>query len=137
MASPASSLGPQGIVELIGVYNANGGPIGEAKYVIGSFLGRVHCALCDVTHSPFRRKPQWDRLVQELGLPVTLLHLNEMPADVAVAVSHVGSPSVLARLSDRSLRVVLDPVQLERLGGSVDGFGQALRRALNTGDTGM
>jgi len=33
------------VIELIGVYHADGGPIGEAKYVIGKFLGRAHCSL--------------------------------------------------------------------------------------------
>ena len=37
-------------------YHADGGPIGEVRYIIGKLLGTAHCALCDITHSPFRRK---------------------------------------------------------------------------------
>jgi len=30
------------VLELIGVYHAEGGPVGEAKYVIGRMLGKAH-----------------------------------------------------------------------------------------------
>ena len=48
------------VSELIGVYNADGGLVGEATYLVGHLLGRTQCALCDVTHSPVRRKPAWE-----------------------------------------------------------------------------
>ena len=60
---------PHALHEIVGVYHADGGPIGEARYVIGKLLGTAHCALCDITHSPVRRKREWDRMVAELGLP--------------------------------------------------------------------
>lgn len=112
--------------ELIGVYHADGGPMGEAKYVIGKLLGTAHCALCDVTRSPVRRKPQWDAMITRLGIPVSLLHLNEQPTDVAAATRATGTPVVLARLSDGSLAAALGPGELDRLGGSVSDFEQAV-----------
>ena len=118
------------VAELVGVYHADGGPVGEVKYVLGKLLGTAHCALCDVTHSPVRRKPEWDRMVRRLGIPFTLLHLNEMPADVAAAVRGTGSPVVLARLSDGTLHPVLTPSELDGLGGSVDLAEQAIRAGL-------
>ena len=114
------------VTELIGVYHADGGPVGEAKYVLGKLLGTAHCALCDITHSPVRRKPQWDALVTRLGVPVTLVHLNEMPGDVAAATAVTGTPVVLARLSDGSLQPALGAQELDQLGGSVDDFETAL-----------
>ena len=63
--------GPE-LRELIGVYHADGGPIGEARYVLGRMLGTAHCGLCDITHSPVRRKPEWDRIGIE--------HLARLPA---------------------------------------------------------
>ena len=75
------------VVGLVGVYHADGGPIGEAKYVLGKLLGTAHCALCDITHSPVRRKPAWDRMVAGLGVDVELLHLNEMSPEVAAATA--------------------------------------------------
>jgi hypothetical protein len=115
---------------LVGVYHADGGPIGEARYVIGRLLGTAHCALCDVTHSPLRRKPEWDRMVSTLGVPFELLHLNEMPPEIAAATARHGSPVVLARLPRGRVAPVLLPAELELLGGSVQAFSRALRAAL-------
>lgn len=118
------------IDSLVGVYHADGGPIGEAKYVVGKLLGTAHCALCDITHSPVRRKPAWDRMVAQLGIPFALVHLNEMDADVSAATARHGSPVVLARLSDGTVAPVLLPADLDRLGGSVEAFAAALQNAL-------
>lgn len=114
--------------ELIGVYDADGGVVGEAKYVIGKLLGTAHCTLCDITHSPVRRKPQWDEMAARLGIPITLMHLNEMPEDVAAVVARAGAPVVLQRSAD-GLEVLLDAETLDGLGGSVDAFDRAVRAA--------
>ncbi len=129
---PTSGKAP--ITELIGVYHADGGPIGEAKYVIGKLLGTAHCALCDITHSPLRRKPEWDRMVHRLGVPVALLHLNEMPRDVAAVVAEHGSPIVLARTAAGQLGVLVPTVRLDALNGSVDAFETAVRDAVEVQD---
>ena len=49
------------MVELVGVYAADGGLVGEVAYVVGHLLGRTECALCDVTHETLRRKPDGTR----------------------------------------------------------------------------
>lgn len=118
------------VIGFVGVYHADGGPLGEAKYLIGKLLGSTHCSLCDITHSPMRRKPEWDRMVARLGAPVALLHLNELGPDVDAETQAVGSPVVLARLADDSLATVLSPTDLDRLDGSVDSFERALHTAL-------
>ena len=42
---------------LVGVYNANGGIVGELSYVLGKVKGSAHCALCDISHGKsFRAK---------------------------------------------------------------------------------
>jgi hypothetical protein len=112
------------------MYDADGGLLGEASYVWGKLRGTRHCGLCDITHSPVRRKPAWDRFVAELGLPFELLHLNEMPTDVASVVATAGAPVVLARHDDRSLSVLLDAAALDEAGGSVELFGAALSARL-------
>ena len=73
------------VTRLVGVYDADGGLLGEAAYVWGKVRGTRHCALCDITHGRVRRKPEWDRMVADLGVPVDLLHLDEMPPDVREA----------------------------------------------------
>ena len=117
---------PVPCTELIGVYHADGGPLGEAAYIVGTLLGTAHCALCDITHSPLRRKPAWKAMVARLGVPFTLVYLNEMDPDVAAVVATSGSPVVLARHPDDTLAVALTPSELDRLGGSVDAFHTAL-----------
>ena len=52
----------QPFVELVGVYDADGGIRGEVSYVVGHLLHRRECALCDITHT-WRRKPAWDAMV--------------------------------------------------------------------------
>jgi hypothetical protein len=116
------------IREFIGVYHADGGLRGEVRYIVGHLLGRTECALCDITHSPVRRKKEWDRFAADLGVPFRLLHLNEMPADVAAIVASQGSPLVLAR-TGTALQVVLSAEQLADLDGSVEAFAAALADA--------
>jgi hypothetical protein len=117
------------LTAVIGVYHADGGPVGEAKYVIGKLLGRAHCALCDITHALVHRKLAWDRMAAQLGTEVQLLHLNEMPDDVAALVDKHGSPVVLGRSGEGTLSVLLTADALERMDGSVAAFDAALRAA--------
>lgn len=118
------------VTELVGVYNADAGLVGEARYVVGSWFGKAHCALCDVTHSPFRRKKQWDTMVRDLAVPFSLDHLNDMPRDVGQLVAQHGAPLVAARLANGGIRVLLTPGDLEPLEGSVTGFEGLLRTTL-------
>jgi len=117
-----------GFEEVIGVYDADGGAIGEARYVIGKLLGRTHCALCDITHSPVRRKPAWDAMTVRLSVPITLLHVNEMPTDVAAATREHGVPAVFGR-TPSGLVPLLSPSALDTLGGSVERFEISIREA--------
>lgn len=113
---------------ILGVYNADGGLVGELRYIVGHMLGTVSCALCDITHSPIRRKREWDSLVAELGIHVDLRHLNELDEREAAAVG-VSAPIVLVE-RDGVLTPLLDNAQLEALDGSVSAFGVAVRAAL-------
>jgi hypothetical protein len=112
---------------LVGVYHADGGLRGEAAYVIGHLFGRAHCSLCDITHSPVRRKPAWDAMVARLGIPVDLVHLNER--DERVAAASVETPCVLAEV-DGDFRPLLGPADLDGLGGDVQAFEAAVRGAI-------
>ncbi len=116
--------------ELVGVYDARGGLLGEAAYVWGRLHGTRHCALCDITHSSVRRKPAWDGLVERLGLRFVLLHLNELPGDVGAVVRETGAPVVLAR-TDHEVFALLSAHQLDQASGSIDLFERALRDRLS------
>lgn len=115
---------------LVGVYRAEGSLRGEVAYVVGKLLGRAHCSLCDITHSPVRRKASWDRFVAGLGVPFELVHLDERDAATAAVVTGWDdTPAVLAEV-DGGLQVVLGPDDLDLVDGDVDRFGAALRTAL-------
>ncbi|MBM6405550.1 hypothetical protein JQN72_14995 [Phycicoccus sp. CSK15P-2] len=119
------------IVEVLGVYDADGGVRGELAYVVGHLLGRTECALCDVTHGGLRRKPAWDAMTADLPVPVRLAHRNELSAPEADAVEASGLPVVLGARADGSLTVLVPPLTLGGLGGSVEAFGDSLRAALD------
>lgn len=109
-----------------GIYNADGGVAGEIRYLFGHLFGSVECSLCDITHSVVRRKPEWDRMVARMGVPVVVLHRNELDERLEAAVRDVALPVVIAHRSDGSTGVALTADQLAQLGGSVDAFEVAL-----------
>jgi hypothetical protein len=117
-------------IELIGVYHADGGIVGELRYVIGKARGNAHCALCDITHGSVRRKRQWDDTCRSFDIPIRLVHLNERSAEETAACS-LGTPTVLARWADGNVTALLGPADLE-LGGSVPAFFAQLDQALTS-----
>lgn len=127
-AGPAS-VRSMTITELVGVYDADGGLLGEAAYIWGRLRGSRHCSLCDITHSPWRRKPAWDAMTSRLPVPIRLLHLNELDEELAATVARVRAPVVLARAGDRWSVVARDD-ELDALDGSVEGLGDLLRERL-------
>ena len=120
-------------IRLIGVYNADGGVIGELKYFFGHLIGIAKCELCDITHSPIRRKASWDRLAGELkteyGLDFALEHLNER-SEAETKASVGREPCVLAEYPDGSLGMFLDRQELRVVGGDVERFAKLVRARL-------
>ena len=117
------------VSELVGVYDADGGLLGEAAYVWGKVRGTRHCGLCDITHSAVRRKAEWDRMAASLPVPVRLLHLNELDDDLRAAVVAAGAPVVLAR-DGAGWTDLLGAAELDEMAGSVAAFEAAVRRRL-------
>ena len=117
------------VTRLVGVYDADGGLLGEAAYVWGKVRRTRHCALCDITHGRVRRRPTWDRMVVEPGIPVDRLHLDEMPPDVRQAVAACCGPVVLARTA-AGLRPLVVGADLDAPDGSVGRLGDVLRARL-------
>ncbi|GAA1477337.1 hypothetical protein GCM10009623_17830 [Nocardioides aestuarii] len=117
------------VEELLGVYDADGGVRGELAYVWGRWRGTAHCSLCDITHTAWRRKQEWDAMVAGLPVPLRVAHRNELAPDEARAVQGVQLAAVLARRED-GWRVFLRADRLDALGGDVAAFEQAVRREL-------
>lgn len=111
------------------VYNADGGLKGELTYVVGHLLGHAHCALCDITHSSVRRKPEWDRMAATIGVPIHLVHANEASSEVSEAAEGQ-YPAVVAHGPGRDPVVVLTPAQLDDCAGSVDAFHALLEQRI-------
>ena len=117
------------ISEIVGVYDADGGLLGEAAYVWGKVRGTRHCGLCDITHSTVRRKRDWDRMAATLPVPVRLLHLNELDSAVRAAVAATRAPVVLAR-DGGEWRELVGAQELDDMAGSVDAFEAVVRSRL-------
>ena len=120
---------PASIREIVGVYHADGGVMGELRYVLGKARGTVHCALCDITHSTVRRKTAWDDACRTFPHPIRLVHLNERSPE-EVAACTLGTPTVLVSFADGTYRALMGPDDLE-LDGSVSAFFSALDLAIS------
>ena len=123
----------QPVVEVVGVYDADGGVVGEVSYVVGHLLGHTSCSLCDITHGSLRRRPEWDAMVARLPVPVRLVHRNEASDADRHAYSVSGLPAVVGVRDDGSRTVLLGPTGLAALGGSVPAFERALIDAMSVG----
>ena len=111
----------------LGVYDADGGLAGELRYVVGHLLGTAECALCDITHSPVRRKRTWDAMVAELDAPFDLRHRNELTEVETLAIAPMGLPVVAAELADGAWVELLGRDALDACVGDVDTFARHLR----------
>ena len=118
------------ITELVGVYDADGGLLGEAAYVWGKLRGTRHCGLCDITHSSVRRKASWDRMAASLPVPVRLLHLNELDDGLRASVASTGAPVVLGR-DGGTWRELVGAAELDAMKGSVHALEVVLRGRLD------
>lgn len=121
------------ISEIVGVYDADGGLLGEAAYVWGKVRGTRHCGLCDITHATVRRKREWDRMVATLPVPVRMLHLNEVDEAQAAAVAATRAPVVLAR-DGGAWRELVGAQELDEMDGSVAAFEAVVRSRLAVRD---
>jgi hypothetical protein len=107
---------------LIGVYKADGGVIGELSYFFGHLIGVRSCSLCDISHSPVKKKSAFKQLEQELfkehAIAIKMIHLNERN-ERELKASAGREPCMLLEYPDQSISMFLDAVDLKALSGSV------------------
>lgn len=115
------------VTSLVGVYDADGGLRGELAYLTGKLAGR-HCALCDITHSPVRRRQAWDSYVAGLPVPFEVLHRNERSEPLRIATAG-HEPCVVAHTDDGGIVMLLDAAGLAHA-ADVSGLARALDVAL-------
>lgn len=125
MASPTPSADPPSdpplrrpVRRLIGVYHASGTILGEIAYLVGTRLGRSHCALCDITHGAIREKTAWQTRRGALPLPFETVHLDERDAAL-ISVTEGRTPCVVAE-TDAGLEILIGASELARCAGSPD-----------------
>lgn len=110
------------------VYHADGGLVGELRYIVGKLRGTVRCDLCDITHGLTGKKAEFARCEASLGIPIELLHLNERSAALR-AFTEGKTPCVVGH-GAAGLSMLLDAQTLAQMAGSVRQFEDALRAAL-------
>ncbi len=119
---------------LIGVYKADGGLLGELTYVLGHLIGIRECSLCDITHSPIKKKGEFKafekRLLADFDISVRLVHMNER-TESELKASEGREPCVLLQHEDGSLSMFLDFVELKAVDGSVKSFEKLVRSRLD------
>lgn len=116
------------IHRITGIYQADGGLMGELRYVLGKLRNTNQCALCDITHGATRKKPSFERCEADLRVPLDLVHLNERSPDLR-AFSEGRTPCVVGH-TESGFVMLLSAEQLEKMKGSVESFEAALKRAL-------
>lgn len=99
--------------KLVGVYNANGGLMGELSYIAGKVSGSTHCALCDITHglNPLGKK-EWKEAMQCFPVPIEMVHLNEMDERTSALVKGT-TPPVIVLLSPEEDRILITTEEIE------------------------
>lgn len=107
---------------LIGVYKADGGIVGELTYFFGHLIGVRSCTLCDISHSPIKKKSSFKalekQLLEEHGILVRMIHLNERN-ERELKASEGREPCMLLEYPDQSISMFLDSQDLATLSGSV------------------
>jgi len=114
---------------LYGVYNANGGLLGELAYVTGKLMKTAHCALCDITHGWVREKTTFTACRNTFSAPIHTVHINEQ-SDALANYTAERTPCVVAE-TDAGFVMLLDEEALEACNRSVDAFTHALNAALH------
>jgi hypothetical protein len=120
----------QSVNRLYGIYHADGGIIGELSYVIGKFRGTAHCSLCDITHNKISAKKEWKEFVNNLEVPMELLHLNERSNEL-MEISDNKTPCVVSKINNK-LEIIITSEELEICKKSVDKFKEIINNKLLT-----
>lgn len=119
---------------LIGVYNADGGVIGELSYFFGHLVGVRSCSLCDISHSPVKKKSAFKNLEKELKnqhrIEIKMIHMNERN-ERELKASAGREPCMLLEYPDGSMSMLLDATDLKVLSGSVSSLRKLLLSRLD------
>lgn len=115
------------IRQLVAVYNADGGLVGDLRYVAGKIRGTTKCSLCSLTHPKLRKSREFFKCAESFEVPLEVLHRNEVAPEVR---AHIGSatPQVVA-VTDAGCKTLLTTQVLDNI-KTVPAFKEALDRAI-------
>ena len=116
------------ILEVVGVYHAEGTWLGELRYLFGKWRGTAHCELCDITHDLVREKTAFQRLRLALPIPLRTLHLDERD-DTLTRFTEGLTPCVVGRTTS-GWTLLLDSQTLASCSKDVAKFERLLRTQL-------
>ena len=115
------------IERLTMVWNAESGAATAFLDLLKKLLHVGDCALCDLTHRGASQNPEWSKCWQAVGVPVKLLHRDDLDAPLREA-SLGRFPCVVAH-TNSEIVLLLGPEDVERCGGSVEALREAVRVA--------
>ena len=113
---------------MYGVYHADGGLLGELRYVMGVAFRGQHCSLCDITHSLAWEKGEMKKWRKTSEIPFHLVHLNERPEEVKQATEGK-TPCIVAKTSSGFVMLATDE-ELTSFDGSVELLKDHIERQL-------
>jgi hypothetical protein len=113
---------------LYAIYDADGSLAGELRYLVGKFLGRADCALCDLSHGwhPAGKRAWQQR--QGATTQLSWLHRDEVPHHVLTHVSD--SLPCIAMDTNGRVDILITKDQLDQCEGDFMVFEQLLARKL-------
>ena len=118
------------VVRLHGVYDASGTVVGEISYFLRRTFLNQHCSLCDITHSTFSRRSNWDSCVAKLGFDFRLHHRNDAPTSVTATPGYM-APCVICEFEDGSLKLLLNANELASCENSPEQLMKIITEILN------
>ena len=118
-----------GINKIIGVYHADGGVIGELKYITGKFFGGAHCSLCDITHGSKGKKTAWKKCQQNLRMPIDFIHLNERNESLRKYTKNI-TPCIVGKTSTNYV-ILVSKDEIYNCKGEPEKLAEILKKKLS------
>ena len=114
---------------IYGIYNAEGGIIGDFKYVFQKLTKTRKCYLCDITHTLAWTKRDWQELNSRISEPLILLHINEQDDDMRSFTE--GKTPCVIRGTQGAYNMLLTDDDLSNCAGNVAIFESLLTSRLS------
>jgi hypothetical protein len=114
---------------LVFVYDADGTLRGEITYIVGHLLGKLECAMCDISHGPTGRRASWKRweaALTAIGIAVETLHRDELDHELLTCIAN-RYPCVVSVSHANEHEFVLGKSELHSCSGKIAPLHAALQ----------